>query len=125
MGGSGCCGRLGGLDSGLCEVDPFPRARAGMERMGVVYRALHEALGDERIELTVVDPRNTVALPPMIYRDARRRRGMGRRDALRQVRRGVGTGAVVVDGKVLHWGTIAEDPDSVVAAVLDELAASP
>lgn len=123
MGSSGCCGRLGGDMSAFCEPGTFSRARAGMEAMGAVYRALLAEFGDERVELTVVDPRNTAAIVPLIYRDARRR-GMGVGEALRQVRRGVGTGAVVVDGKVVHAGGVPE-PEAAVRAVGTELAAAP
>lgn len=121
MGSSGCCGRLGGPASDLCEADSFSRARVGMEAMGAVYRALLAEFGDERLELTVVDPRNTAAIVPIIYRDARRR-GLSVRQALQQVRRGVATGAVVLDGKVLRSGGLPT-PDEAVAAVRAELAA--
>lgn len=120
MGSSGCCGRLVGA-SDLCRVDSFSRARHGMAAMGRVYRALLAEFGDERLELTVVDPRNTAAIVPIIFRDARRR-GMTVREAARQVRTGVATGAVVLDGKVLCRGGLP-DPDEAVTAVRRELAA--
>lgn len=123
MGGSGCCGRLGGLDGELCDpADVNAPARRDMEAMGEVYRALLAEFGDDQLDLTVVDPRNTAAIVPLIYRDARRR-GMSVRTALRQVRTGVATGAVVLDGKVLSSKGLPA-PRDVVAAVRGELAAS-
>lgn len=122
MGSSGCCGRLGGLDSEFCAPSEVnARARQNMEAMGAVYRALLAEFGDERLDLTVIDPRNTAAIVPMLYRDARRR-GMTRREAWRQVRAGTATGAVVLDGKVLSARGVPS-PDAAVAAVRDELAA--
>ncbi len=122
MGSSGCCGRLGGLDSELCAPSEVnQRARQNMETMGAVYRALLAEFGDERLDLTVIDPRNTAAIVPMVYRDARRR-GMTRRTALRQVGAGTSTGAVVVDGKVVTSRGVP-DPAEALDAVRAELTA--
>jgi hypothetical protein len=120
--GSGCCGRLGGEQSDLGDPATYAHTRATMEAMGRVYRALADRLGDRvgtDVELTVVDPRNAVWLVPSLARDARRR-GLGVRDVLTQVRDGVADGAVVVDGLVLYSGRVPE-PDEAVDAVLGAL----
>lgn len=122
VGGSGCCGRLGGLDCELGDAETYSHARVEMEAMGVVYRALYSEFADD-IELTIADPRNTVWLVPTIWRDARAR-GMTAGQAWRQIRRGVGQGSVVCDGKVLHSGA-PPDADEMVEAVRSELTAAP
>lgn len=118
--GSGCCGRLGGIGTELGDPDTYAHTRADMERMGAVYRALYDELGDE-VELTVVDPRNMVWLVPAIWRDCRRR-GMPLREIWEQLRRGVGTGSVIVDGLVVHAGDVPS-PDEALVAVRGELVA--
>lgn len=118
---SGCCGRLGGQDSLLGEAADFSRNRCVMEDMGRVYRALRAAFDRSEVDVTVVDPRNSVWLVPVIWRDARRR-GMRPREAWRQVTRGVSTAAIVVDGRVLFNGGVP-DPSEVVEAVRTEIAA--
>lgn len=118
VGSSGCCGRLGGLTNELGDPATYAHTRAGMEAMGAVYRALRAELPG--VELSVVDPRNTVWLVPTIWRDARRR-GMSRNEAWSQVRRGTSTTAVLVDGRVLFAGRVPT-PDEAVTAVLGELA---
>ena len=117
--GSGCCGGFGGTDGELgCDAE-FADARALMERMGAVYRALRAELGDA-VDVEVVDPRNTAWLVPALWRDARRAGG-SRADAWRTVRRGSADGAVVADGRVLSTGE-PPSPDAVVDAVLEVLA---
>jgi hypothetical protein len=118
--GSGCCGRVGGGHE-FCDAADFARSREEMVRVGSVYEALRQAFGDDEIEVTVVDPRNTVWMIPTIYRDARRS-GVGRVEALRQVARSSANGAVVVDGKVIFDGRIPPSPSEAVAAVRAELA---
>jgi hypothetical protein len=122
--GSGCCGKLGGVGTELCDPSDFSRTRAEMVRVGAVYRALHEAFAEDDVELTVVDPRNTVWMIPTVYRDARRR-GLARTAALRQVARASANGAVVVDGRVVLDGKIPPTPAEAVAAVRVEIAARP
>lgn len=121
VGGSGCCGRFSStaVDS-LCETgeDPYEHVRADMETMGGVYRALRGRYAPDELELTVVDPRNTVWLLPAIWRDARRR-GLSRRDALRQLHRGTSPCAVICDGLVV--ASEPESPDAAVAAVARDL----
>jgi len=121
VGGSGCCGRFSsGAAESLCAAadDPYAHARADMEAMGVVYRALRERYSDDLVGITVVDPRNTAWLLPTIWRDARRR-GLSRAAALRQVHRGTSPRAVVCDGVVV--ATDPAGPEEAVAAVEDDL----
>jgi len=76
VGGSGCCGRLNTSSvEALCDnaTSPYARVREDMERVGEIYRALRERLDPAEVELTVVDPRNTVWLLPAIRRDRRKR----------------------------------------------------
>jgi hypothetical protein len=121
MSGSGCCGRLGGIGNDLSRAEDFAPARAGMQAMGEVYMALRTVLPEETVELTVVDPRNTIWLVPRIVRDARRR-GMPAAEVWSQVRRGTGNGSVVVDGAVVCSGELPPPPE-VVARVRAEIAA--
>jgi hypothetical protein len=120
--GSGCCGKVGGTYE-LCDVSDFARSRAEMVRVGAVYEALRQAFDDDEVEVTVVDPRNTAWMIPVIYRDARRS-GLGRLDALRQVARSSANGAVVVDGKVIFDGRIPPTPSEAVAGVRATLGAT-
>lgn len=122
VGGSGCCGRLstGAADS-LCEAgeDPYAHVRADMEAMGALYRALRERYPADELEVTVVDPRNTVWLLPTLWRDARRR-GLGPVETLRQLHRATSPRAVVCDGLVV--ATEVDDVERPVAAVAADLA---
>lgn len=115
MSGSGCCGRLGGIGNDLGREEDFAPARAGMEAMGAVYRALRAGLPEDEVELTVVDPRNTIWLIPRIVRDARRR-GVRGAALWGEVRRGTANGAVVVDGRAVCTGELPS-PDEVLARV--------
>ena len=117
--GSGCCGRLGGANDELGDGEAFRKNRTEMEAMGMVYRALHEALVDEDVELTIVDPRNMVWLVPALVRDAWRR-GLSLRETWKSIRGGVSYNSVVLDGKVLFRGQVPS-PDEAVSAVRDEL----
>lgn len=117
--GSGCCGRLGSeAVEAINEAaqDPYARSRRDMERMGAVYRALQDRFGDE-LDLTVVDPRNTVWLLPAVWRDARRR-GLPVSEALRQVNAATKPCAVVCDGMVLLADGTPEEAVSAVEADL-------
>lgn len=121
MGGSGCCGRLGGdmLGGDRPDADdgPYAHARADMTRMGAVYRALRESFGPEDVEIEVVDPRNTAWLLPAVWRDARRR-GLPIGAALRQVNAATAACALVCDGVVLLTDPA---PEQAVAAVASDL----
>ena len=116
---SGCCGRLGGVNSELGDEDTFAANRCEMEAMGEVYRALKAEPFDEDVEITVVDPRNMVWLVPALLKDARRR-GLGAKEIWDNVRRGVSYTAIIVDGKTLFSGRIPPVEDAV-AAVKKEL----
>lgn len=118
--GSGCCGRLEGGTTEVAGAADFSRAREGMERMGAVYRALRREL--PTVEVQIVDPRNITFLLPGVLRDARRS-GATWREALAELRRGSGQGAILVDGRVVSSGPIPE-PDRAVELVLDQLAAT-
>ncbi|WP_290651683.1 hypothetical protein [Aquisalimonas sp.] len=96
--GSGCCGRLSGGDSLLADHKTFADARSGMEAMGEVYRALSSAYG-ERLDITVIDPRNFVTLAILLTRHAWQRGGW--RQVLRAWRSGISHVGVVCDGEVL------------------------
>lgn len=125
VGGSGCCGRFSSVAAeSVCRTgeDPYAHARVDMEVMGAVYRSLRERFAEAELEVTVVDPRNTAWLLPAVWRDARRR-GMSRRDALRQLHRATSPRAVVCDGLVV--ATDVAGPEEAVAAVEADLAAGP
>lgn len=122
VGGSGCCGRLNTASvDALCEnaESPYAHAREDMERVGGIYSALCERLDPAEVELTVVDPRNTVWLLPAIWLDGRRR-GLPVLSRLRQLARGTAPCAVVCDGLV-----VARDvaPGQAVDAVEADLSA--
>jgi hypothetical protein len=120
--GASCCGRLEGGDSAFAGAADFGRCRHGMEQMGAVYRALVAELSRGRVDVQVVDPRNLTFLVPGILHDARRR-GLGWRAALGQLRKGAGQGAIVVDGEVVSSGRIPP-PDVAVDLVLRALSPS-
>lgn len=120
--GSGCCGRLEGGTSELAGAADFRRTRLDMEAMGAVYRALVAELPAHVADVQIVDPRNLTFLLPGIVGDARRA-GLGWVEAGRQVVRGCGQGAIVVDGRVVSQGAVPS-PDDAVALVLRELAAA-
>jgi hypothetical protein len=119
--GSGCCGRLGGVNCAIGDAETYRHTRIEMERMGAVYRALRDELGDA-VEITVVDPRNMIWLVPALWRDGRAR-GFGTGRIWREVRRGVSYNAVIANGRTLFAGHVPE-PQQAVDAVLAELAAS-
>lgn len=100
MSGSGCCGRLEG-DFLVCDGEPVAvERRAVMERMGPLYMALRERLGDS-VDMEVVDPRN-VSLFFLLVRDFWRFR-VGFGEALRTLAR-IPVQAVVVNGRVVARG---------------------
>lgn len=114
MSSSGCCGRLGGVNNELGEIDTYAHVREDMEAMGGVYRALRSEWSADEVDITVVDPRNMIWLAPIVWRDARRR-GLARARAWREVRR-LSRNSVVVDGQVVFTGT-APHPAEAVAVV--------
>lgn len=120
MSGSGCCGRLNTETvRSLTDVgdEPYAHARADMVKVGAVYNALRERFPEDEVEITVVDPRNTVWLLPAIWRDARRR-GLSAAQALQQLNRGTAACVLVCDGVVL---TQDAEPEEAVAAVEADL----
>jgi hypothetical protein len=111
MSGSGCCGRIEGT---IAAWDPsgrvFPERREKMTAVGTIYRAVREEFGD-RVEITVVDPRNQVSLVPLLVRDAFRYRV-----PLRAVLRSLTSASLstgILDGRLLFERRIPE-PDEVV-----------
>ncbi len=122
--GSGCCGRLSGGDGLLSGNDTFAETRAGMEAMGEVYRGLSRAFG-ERLDITVIDPRNFVTLVILLTRDAWRRGGW--RQTLRLWRTGISHVGVVCDGEVLFANRIpmTEEAIRAVGEVIDRTATPP
>lgn len=116
-GSSGCCGRLGGVDTELGRAEDYAHARATMVEMGGVYRALREAFPD--VDVTVVDPRNWIWLWPAVYRDARAC-GLGPWQAARQSAAAGGPATVVVDGVVVSAREVP-DPQRAVALVADRI----
>lgn len=120
--GSGCCGRLNTATvealSNDASATPYARTRIDMERVGAVYLALRERFDEQHLDITVVDPRNTIWLIPAIWRDARRR-GLSAPAALRQLNRGTAPCSVVCDGVVVAKDA---DPAAAVAAVWADLA---
>jgi hypothetical protein len=118
--GSGCCGRLEGGDSEIAGASDFGHCRQDMEAMGAVYRALRKEL--PQLDVQIVDPRNLTFLLPGMLKDARRG-GASWRESFRELRRGCGQGAIVVDGRVVSSGIIPS-ADAAVGMVLRQLAAS-
>lgn len=119
MSGSGCCGRLGGINTELGDEETYAHTRREMEAMGEVYRAIKRDLFDVDADISVVDPRNMVWLIPAILRDGRRR-GRPVSETLSQLRRGVAYNSVILDGKVLFHGNVPSAGEAV-AAVRGEL----
>lgn len=72
-----------------------------MQAMAPLYMDLREGLGDS-VEVHVLDPRNVVALLPLLLRDFRAH-GVGLGEALRTLFRLPVTG-VVVNGRILARG---------------------
>jgi hypothetical protein len=119
MSGSGCCGRLGGVNTELGDEETYAHTRREMESMGEVYRALKRELFDVDAEISMVDPRNMVWLIPAIARDGRRHgRQVG--ETISQVRRGIAYNSVILDGKVLFHGHVPS-PEKAIDAVRAEL----
>lgn len=112
LGGSGCCGRLGGVTTDLACGDDYAHAREGMEEMGAVYRALHEQFPD--VDVTIVDSRNWAWLVPAVVRDARAS-GCGWMAVARQVNRATTPASIVVDGVVVSAGQVPTAAEAVAA----------
>lgn len=120
--GSGCCG---GGAGGICvegwHEDPeVVRDRASRQPLGEVYRAVRSGLPDD-VAVEIVDPQNTLFLLPAIARDARAH-GHGWWAALREVVRGPGYAAIIVDGRVVSHGDLPA-PDQALRLVRRALGA--
>lgn len=103
VGGSGCCGRLDSASvEAVCRAaeSPFAGARPDMERVGQIYTALRARYDPAEVDVTVVDPRNTVWLLPAVWRDGKRR-GLSVLSRLRQLSRATAPCSVVCDGLTL------------------------
>lgn len=101
MSSSGCCGRIQG-DLLLQGGEPvFQQRRAIMEAMGPLYLAIRERFGRD-VELRVLDPRNLLALLPILVRDFRRY-GVGWKEAVRTLTR-LSVNSVIVNGRVYATG---------------------
>ncbi|MQA89540.1 MAG: hypothetical protein GEU90_04825 [Gemmatimonas sp.] len=114
MSGSGCCGRIEG-DATLWSTDDcvFPERRDRMARVGEIYRAVRKAFG-ERVEITIIDPRNFISYLPLVARDAFRFRvPIG--TALRAMASS-SLSTAVLDGQLLFRNTLPS-PDEVVSMV--------
>lgn len=104
MSGSGCCGRLeGDLVYWSDEGCVFNDRREKMNRVGAIYRAVRENFQD-RIEITIVDPRNFVSFLPLVARDAMRF-GVPWLDAARAMF-STSLSTAVFDGQLLYRGEI-------------------
>jgi hypothetical protein len=106
--GSGCCG---GATGGICvegwHEDPETvRDRASRQPWGALYRAVRAGLPDT-VAVEMVDPQNTLFLLPAVVRDARRR-GRSWPASLREMVRGPGYAAIIVDGTVVSQGEVPE-----------------
>lgn len=119
MAASGCCGRLGGMHDELGEAGTFMHNRREMEAMGAVYRRLRAEFGHEDLDLTVVDPRNTMWLISALLLEAWRR-GISVADAWHGIRDGVAYNAIIANGRVLYSGRVPA-PDEALGAVKAEL----
>ena len=115
MSSSGCCGRLEGDFLVQRGERCFPERRAVMEAMGPLYRDLRARYGD-KLEITVVDPRNLISVIALLVRDARAHR-VGILDALRTLFR-LKVNTVVVNGHLLARGRWPEPAE--VYAVLGD-----
>ena len=115
MSSSGCCGRLEGDFLSRRGERCFPERRAIMEAMGPLYVELRERYG-RMVDVRIVDPRNLIALLPLLLRDFRAH-GVGVLQALRTLFALPVTG-VIVNGRILARGRVPEPAE--VRAVLGE-----
>lgn len=98
--------------------NPYACAREDMELVGQIYTALRQEFRPDELDVTVVDPRNTVWLLPAIWRDGARR-GLPVLSRLRQMSRATAPCTVVCDGLVVASDTA---PAEAVSAVKADLA---
>ena len=68
--GSGCCGKMSGDALEMCSTDPFEETRKIAEDFGVLHRTIKEFFPEEKVNVTLVDPRNQLYLFPKLVTDA-------------------------------------------------------
>ncbi|MEV4715241.1 hypothetical protein [Micromonospora sp. NPDC049374] len=122
--GSGCCtGAAGICIEGRHDDPALARQRADRRPLGEVYQVVRAGLPAE-IAVEIVDPRNTLFLLPAIVRDGRRHRRPWR-DLLRDLVRGTGYAAIIVDGRVVSESGLppADQALHIVRRALDSSAA--
>ena len=122
MSGSGCCGRLeGDLTQWNGSGSVFPERRERMSHVGTIHREVRKTFGD-RLEITIVDPRNQISLVLLIIRDAFRYR-VAPREVLRALlSSSLSTG--ILDGQLLYRSRIPP-PLEVVDAIAGRIADPP
>ncbi|GIJ10523.1 hypothetical protein ACFFMR_16015 [Micromonospora andamanensis] len=120
--GSGCCtGAAGSCVEGRHEDPALARQRADQRPLGEVYQVVRAGLPAE-VAVEIVDPRNTLFLLPAIVRDGRRHRRSWRA-LLRDLVRGTGYAAIVVDGRVVSESGLPS-PDQALHIVRGALGSS-
>jgi len=121
-GSIGCCCRVSRDDVRWDHSVPLPESEA-THRFRGLYHELRERFGD-RLEITVLDPRNVIAFLPLVLRDALRF-GVPLGEALRAMG-GTSYATAVLDGRLLFSGTAPPAREVVerVEAVLESAPAS-
>ncbi len=117
-GSIGCCCRVSRDDVRWDQSAPLPITEA-TTRFRDLYHELRERFGD-RLEITVLDPRNVIAFVPLVLRDALRF-AVPLRQALRAMG-GTSYATAVLDGHLLYSG-VAPPHEEVVALVASRLGA--
>jgi hypothetical protein len=118
--GSGCCaGGTGGVCVEGWHTDPeWVRDRTSRQPLGEVYRVVRAGLPPQ-VDVEIVDPHNSLFLLPAVLRDGRQR-GLRWRDAVREMIRGSGYAAIIVDGRRVHDGELPE-PERALRLIQDAL----
>jgi hypothetical protein len=102
LSGSGCCAGINREDVGLRPLERCEPAENDLaEAFGEVYRTLRSRFG-ERLEITVVEPRNMVSFIPLVARDVFRFRV-----PVLAALRAIGSASLstgVLDGRLLFSG---------------------
>lgn len=120
--GSGCCaGGTGGVCVEGWHEDPeWVRDRTSRQPLGEVYRVVRAGLPSD-VDVEIVDPHNSLFLLPAVLRDGRQR-GLRWRAALREMVRGSGYAAIIVDGQRVSEGELPE-PERALHLIRDAIAA--
>jgi hypothetical protein len=119
-GSIGCCCRVGRDDVRWDHSAPLPTSEA-TTRFRDLYHELRERFGD-RLEITVLDPRNVIAFVPLVLRDALRF-GVPLGEALRAIG-GTSYATAVLDGRLMFSG-VAPPSREVVERVAERLEGPP